>query len=128
MRLEKQRIVLLDTNALFLPFTTNIVLERELDRLLGRAYELRIPSSVIAELRGLVAGKKPNSRPALLLAQRYPVEETGVGKDASLLELGLDLDAVVVTGDMELKRQLRDRGVAVVYPRGQNHMELDGLV
>ncbi|MCI4350832.1 MAG: DNA-binding protein [Thermoplasmata archaeon] len=112
--------VLLDANALFLPFVAGTDLEGEIRRLIEQA-EIRVPSSVLRELRRLVARGEAHAREALELAGRFAVTPNqGVG-DAALVALARAGDAVV-TADRELQGRLRARGVEVLTPRDRVHL------
>src|SRR2546430_10756466 len=62
------RIVLLDTNALLMPFQFRVNLETELNRLMGSA-DIAIPRPVRTELE-LLAERDRNAQAALRLAAR----------------------------------------------------------
>ena len=80
--------VILDTNAVLMPFQFNINLDSELKRLLGQ-YEIIIPNIVIEELNNLAAGPKPprEIRSALTLASRYRQITVSSRGDAAVFEL-----------------------------------------
>jgi rRNA-processing protein FCF1 len=109
--------VLLDTNALFLPFRDRFPLLEEVERLTAPA-RVAVPSSVIAELDRLVARRTMNASLARTLADRFPIlPATGRG-DLGLLRLAVRHRATVVTGDRDLRRRLVAAGIAVLSPRG----------
>jgi len=116
--------VLLDTNALMMPFEVNINLERELDRLLG-AYEILVPSSIIDELKKLSEKDKAASS-ALKLAERYTVINTSKKGDFSIVHLAKELKAVVVTNDKILRKILRNEGIQLIFLRGKDHLIYEG--
>src|SRR5439155_26598556 len=80
------RIVLLDTNALLMPFQFRVNLETELNRLMGSA-DIAIPRPVRNELE-LLAERDRNAQAALRLAVRYRVIEASGSADDALLLLG----------------------------------------
>jgi rRNA-processing protein FCF1 len=116
--------VILDTNALMMPFEVNINLERELDRLLG-AYEILVLSSVIDELKKLSEKDKAASS-ALKLAERYAVINTSKKGDFSVVHLAKELKAVVVTNDKILRKILRNEGIPLIFLRGKDHLIYEG--
>jgi len=116
--------VILDTNALMMPFEININLERELDRLLG-AYEILVPSSIIDELKKLSEKDKAASS-ALKLAERYTVINTSKKGDFSIVHLAKELKAVVVTNDKILRKILRNEGIQLIFLRGKDHLIYEG--
>src|SRR5207247_10527679 len=91
------RIVLLDTNALLMPFQFRVNLETELTRLMGSA-DIAIPSPVRTELEFL-AERDRNAEAALRLAARDRVIEASGSADDALLDLGALPRAVVGTND-----------------------------
>ncbi len=118
-------LVLLDANALLMPFQFSIELEEELTRLLG-AYEIAVPSSVVAELESLVWSDR-RAKAALDLASRYPVMETEGSGDAAILAVAKRTQAAVLTNDRVLRKQLREAGLPVIYLRGKTKLEAEGI-
>lgn len=116
--------VILDTNALMMPFEININLERELDRLLG-VYEILIPSSVIDELEKLSERDKAASS-ALILTERYNIINTSKKGDFSIIYLAKELKAIVVTNDKVLRKKLRKEGIPLIFLRGKDHLIYEG--
>jgi len=119
------RIVLLDTNALLMPFQFRVNLETELGRLMGSA-DLAIPSPVWTELEFL-AERDRDARAALQLAARYRVIEAPGSADDALLALGSSLRAVVVTNDQPLLDRLRAASIPRIFLRSRNHLVAEGL-
>ncbi len=118
-------LVLLDTNALMMPFQFSLDLEDELVRLLGE-YRAAVPSSVIRELEGLSSGHA-TARAALQFATRFPVIDVeGVG-DEALLALAQAEEAAVLTNDRDLRRRLRKAHLPVIYLRERSRLEAVGL-
>ncbi len=118
-------IVLLDTNALLMPFQFSIDLEGELKRLLGE-HEVLVPSSSLEELRRLSKTSR-KARAALQLTDRFrTVEVKGRGDDA-LLEAAKEREAIVLTNDRKLRRRLREAGLPVVFLRGRGKLEAHGI-
>ncbi|TLZ66496.1 MAG: twitching motility protein PilT [Methanobacteriota archaeon] len=119
------RIVLLDTNALLMPFQFRVNLETELGRLMGSA-DLAIPSPVWTELEFL-AERDRDARAALQLAARYRVIEAPGSADDALLALASSLRAVVVTNDQPLLDRLRAASIPRIFLRSRNHLVAEGL-
>ncbi|HLE46627.1 MAG TPA: PIN domain-containing protein [Thermoplasmata archaeon] len=117
--------VILDANALLMPFQFRINLEAELRRLLGD-HEILVPSPVIEELRGL-ARSVPEARPALRLAQRFRILEAPGGADDAIQETASRLKGVVVTNDAALLRELKEANIPRVFLRSRSHLVLEGL-
>ena len=96
---EDLPLVLLDTNALFMPFQLGLDLEGEIERVLGRC-RVAVPRVALAEL-GAMADSVRDGRAALQLARRFEVvETTGLGDDAVV-------DAALVTGAVDPEQYRR---------------------
>ena len=119
------RTVLLDANALLMPFQFRINLEAELRRLLGDV-DLAVPSPVLEELR-LLATHDRDARAAERLAAKYRVVDAVGGADDAILDLAVSLHAVVVTNDQPLLDRLRKDGVPRAFLRSRSHLVLEGL-
>jgi rRNA-processing protein FCF1 len=115
--------VVLDTNALLMPFQFKINLDIELERLLG-SFEAFVPSSVLDEL----AKTKPKglAKAARALASKYKIFETDEKGDAAILAVAERLNAVVVTNDKELGSKLKALGLPVVSLRSRSRLVLSG--
>ena len=115
-------LVLLDTNALLMPFSMGLDVEGEVERVIGRC-RIAVPRIAIAELEAM--GSSLRDGPAALkYAARFPVEETvGLGDDA-IVEVATRTGATVVTGDRGLIKRLRAAGLHVLRPRQRKRLEL----
>jgi rRNA-processing protein FCF1 len=122
----KKQIVILDANALLMPFQFRINLDIELERLLGEC-EVLVPSSVLGELEKL-AKENRQAKAALALAKKYRVSEVEEGGDASIVSLANELNAIVVTNDKDLIMKLKESRIPVIYLRSRTHLVLEGLV
>jgi rRNA-processing protein FCF1 len=119
---EDLPLVLLDTNALLMPFQLGMDLEGEIERVLGRC-RIAVPEAVMAELRSMPPTLR-EARAALQLAGRFEtLPSRGMGDDA-VLELASREGAVVVTGDRGLIDRLREAGLRVLRPRQRTLLEL----
>lgn len=120
--------VVLDANALIMPFERRVRLDPELTRLLG-SYEPVVPESVLKELATLAAtatgATARNAKAALTLATRYTFVDAKKRGDAGVLEVTRALDAVLLTNDKELRGLARAEGLRTIYLRGKAHLELD---
>ena len=115
-------MVLLDTNALFLPMRTGFPLEGEIDRLCPGVV-LAVLASTFRELDRLIERATPHARAARGLAGRYRrIENRGRG-DAAVVTEALRLSAMVVTADRGLRERLTAAGVTVLYPRDRHRLE-----
>jgi rRNA-processing protein FCF1 len=116
-------LVLLDTNAIFLPFREALPLTTEVDRMLPGA-ELALPSSVRDELNRLVERGVPHAAAARAFAQRLRVVPSKGRGDRGVLEAAVRLRATVVTADGALADSLRRAGAAVLTPRDRSRLDL----
>lgn len=111
--------ILLDANALMIPFQFRVDLFDELRNLIG-AYEPLILTEVIQELRGLSLGRGKGgsaARSALILASRCI--ETGSGYsdgtvDEKILRFAGEHGCMVCTNDRDLRDRLLSRGIPVI--------------
>src|SRR5438552_19117561 len=120
------RLVLLDANALLMPFQFRVNLDREIQRLLGDA-DFAVPKPVLTELEFL-AERDREARAGLRLARRYRVIDATGSADDALLDLAGTNRAVVVTNDQPLLERLREQGVPRLFLRSRNHLVGVGLL
>ncbi|MCD6275720.1 MAG: PIN domain-containing protein [Thermoplasmata archaeon] len=111
--------VVLDANALMMPFEYKINLDLELLRLLGK-YEAYVPSCVLGELER-VARRRWEAKAALQLADKYRRVEVESLGDRGVIEAAKKLKAAVVTNDRVLINKLIKEGIAVIFMK-QNHL------
>lgn len=110
--------VILDTNALLMPFQFNVNLDTELDRLVGNQ-TVCVPTSVVIELKGL------QRKEALELAQKYEQVEVDKKADEGVKEAVKKLNGILVTNDDELIRWCKKNKNPVIYLRSKSHLEMD---
>lgn len=115
--------VVLDANALMLPFEFSLDLDAELARLLG-SWEAYVPASVLRELER-IAAKDRRAKAALALAARYARFETDAAGDAAVIAAAEALGAHVVTNDRALLAALKARGIPRIRLRGKARLALD---
>lgn len=113
--------VVLDTNILMMPFQFKVDLEGELVRHLG-AVEVYVPQACIEELSRLDDKK---AKAALQLAKRFKVVASKGKGDEAILATALELKAVLVTNDAELRKRAKTNGLRVAYLRGKDHLEVE---
>ena len=111
-------VVVLDTNALLLPFERSINLDAQLRSLLGNC-EVLVPGPLIGELK---RSPSKHARAAIGLAFHYKVVDTEATGDQSVIELAEKHDAYVVTNDRALIGRLRERRIKVILLRGGSHL------
>jgi rRNA-processing protein FCF1 len=115
--------VILDTNAVLMPFQFGINLNKELERLLGEC-EILVPMSVLEELKDL----KPKrlARAAQELALKFKVFETTEKGDKAIISVAKELKCPVVTNDKKLIKTLEKLGLPVIFLRSRSHLVLSG--
>ncbi|MCI4352792.1 MAG: twitching motility protein PilT [Thermoplasmata archaeon] len=115
-------VVLVDANALLLPFTAHFRLEEEIFAQVDGA-RILVPESVLGELEQVASRGTPNARAAREYARRFETAETESQGDDALVELGRQMRAWVLTGDRALRSRLLEAGVRVLFPRGKSHLD-----
>lgn len=118
--------VVLDANALLVPFESGIRIESELERLLG-PFQGLVPEPVLRELATLAATAKgqraANARLALALSRRFEYRQGSEGPaDTAVLTLARAEGALVFTNDRELLRRAMEAGLGVVRVKGHGHL------
>ncbi|HLF16891.1 MAG TPA: hypothetical protein VI796_05620 [Candidatus Thermoplasmatota archaeon] len=112
-------VVVLDTNALLLPFTAGTDLEREIERLVGPA-RIVVPAAMVQEIDSLTTHGGAEGRAAKAarkLMTRFDSEATPYGGDDGLLDVARRLKAVVVTNDRKLQEECSRSGLQVLHSR-----------
>jgi len=118
--------VILDTNAILMPFQFKLNLDSELTRLLGQ-YEIIIPNTVIEELENISssANSPKEISAALALAGRFNIEQVINKGDNAIFELAMRYKAIVLTNDKLLKKRLHDNGLKTISLKSKTHLVLD---
>ena len=130
----KKNCIILDTNALLVPFKFKIDIFEELRNLVGRTSELLILSPNKYELERLATEGKPRIRrdasSAMKLIEKCKCIEVAceVGRTADdvVVEVAGRMGCVVFTNDKMLRRRLRNISVPVIYVRQKSHLEIEG--
>jgi len=113
------RTVVLDTNALMMPFQFEINIDREIERLLG-GVRIVVPSCVIDELDAL---DTPEAKGARRLSRKYESVDVQEKGDRGVLEAAKSCGAAVVTNDQEFIEILRKSSVPVIRMRECQYLE-----
>ena len=111
--------MVLDTNALLLPFEYGLNLDIELERILGTP-DIFVPSCVAGELARLSKTQR-EAKAALQLMEKYRIVEVEALGDNGVIEAGEKLGAYVLTNDRELIGRLRERKLGVITLKS-NHL------
>jgi len=116
--------VVLDTNALLMPFEIRINLDLAIEKLLGEA-RIVVPGPMIGELKNLdhrYAGA------ALELARKYEIlqipDRSG---DDAMVEAAIMTQGYVLTNDKELRARLRTLSIPMIYLRSGTHLILESI-
>ena len=115
------RSVILDTNALLMPFEIRINLDLAVSSLLGDV-RMVVPGPMIGELKNL---DNKHAKAALALARKYEIFRTGAKGDDAVVEAAVTLDAYVLTNDKELRKRLRSLRIPIIYLRSHTHLVLE---
>ncbi len=115
------KAVVLDSNALLMPFQFKLNLDKELKRLFGDL-PVFVPSSVLGELANSL---DKNSKAALALARKFSIVETEFSGDDAVMAIAEQRDAAVLTNDKELIGRLRERRIPVIRLRGERYLVAD---
>jgi len=107
------KAVVLDTNALLMPFQFGINIDLEIRHLLGDV-EVLVPSCVVAELKGL---KVKEAKAALSLSKKYKQVQTKLRGDLGVIEAAKEQHAAVVTNDQEIISILRKSSIPTIRMR-----------
>lgn len=113
--------VVLDTNALLMPFQFGINIDLEIKNLLGDV-EVLVPSCVVVELKGL---KVKEAKAALSLAGKYKKVQTSLRGDQGVIEAAKEQGAAVVTNDQEIISILRKLSIPAIRMRGCQRLDFD---
>ena len=127
--------VILDSNFLFVPFQFHVDIFDELEALLGR-YEPVILSTTLEELRGLTKKGSEKMRrqasAALELVERCRAVEverqSGESYDDVILRTAKEWTSPVATNDANLRKRLREAGLATIFLRQKAPLEIQGNI
>ncbi len=110
--------VILDTNALLMPFEIRMNLDLAVRKAVGD-HEFLVPGPIIGELKHL---EHKHASVALALARRYKIVPTKATGDEAIIELATQTGAYVLTNDKELRSKLRKAGISLIYLRSGTHL------
>ncbi|RJS93878.1 DNA-binding protein [Candidatus Bathyarchaeota archaeon] len=127
--------IILDSNFLLVPLQFRVDIFEELNVLLGKAEPI-VLSTTIEELKKLIEKSSIKERmqfsAALKLAERCEILKVKRDKsenyDDVIFRVAKELKIPVATNDSELRKRLREAGIATVYLRQKARLEIDGHV
>ena len=113
--------VVLDTNALLMPFEIGLNIDLAVRNVLGDV-RMVVPEPLMGEL-----GRSKNkfAKAAIKLAQKYEIVPTENMGDYAVLELAVRTEGVVLTNDRELRSRLRTLKIPTMYLRSGTHLVLE---
>jgi len=124
------KTVVLDTNFLMIPYQFKVDIFEEIERVCRFPYKLHIVEGTLKELQRLIekgdAKEKKAATFAVSLVKQYHLAVIkGHENDVDSTLAGLPpKDLIVATSDQELKKRLKDRGIALLVLRQQKYLQL----
>ena len=112
------RTVVLDTNALLMPFEVKINLDLALRDLLGDV-RCVVPGPLIGELKHL---DHKYSKAALELARKYEIVQTPLSGDEAVIGVALSERGYILTNDKDLRAEARKQRISLIYLRSGTHL------
>jgi len=113
--------VILDTNALLMPFELNLNLDILVNDVLGDSHMV-VPEPLLGEL---ARSKNKYAKVASMLARKYEIVPAVAKGDDSVIEVALRIGGIVLTNDRDLRSRLRKLGVPLLYLRSGTHLILE---
>ena len=113
--------VVLDTNALLMPFEIKMNLDLALRDLLGEV-RIVVPEPLVGELNHM---DHRYAKAAIALARKYEIIPTEYTGDNAVVEMAAKTGGYVLTNDKELRRRLRKEGVPIIMLRSGTHLVID---
>ena len=125
------RAVVLDTNALMMPYQFGINIEKELNRLLGIC-RIIVPRTVVEEMEKLAEGGGEVGRAAklglsIIRKRGFRLVETENKGDDGVLETAIKMDAAILTNDKELKKKAKELRLPIIYLREGCKLEMEEI-
>ena len=126
--------IIMDSNALFVPFQFKIDIFEELRTLLNRNFELVLLFPIHEELKIIANKDSPKMRKqassALKLTEKCTLYECGFAgsPDDTIVKMAREWNCMVFTNDRELRKRLRNINVPVIYVRQKSRLGIDGRI
>jgi hypothetical protein len=121
--------IIFDTNFLFVTFQFRIDIIEELEKIVGKTFNLFIYEGTISELANLQKKKTPNKKFLPLIGtmlKRYNfrmIKSDATYIDDQILE-NVDRDVLIATNDKILKQKIQELGGKGILVRQKNFLEL----
>jgi len=126
------KIVLLDTNAIFMLFEFSINLEDEIINLIGKS-SIIVPKPIFDEIKLIINKGKYNKKKIAknslkIIEEKFKIVDLNINKkgDDALIDYAKKLSGIVVTNDKDLKKRLRNEKISVIFLRGKNRLNIEG--
>jgi len=125
------RAVVLDTNALMMPYQFGINIEKELNRLLGIC-RIIVPRTVVEEMEKLAeeggeVGRAAKLGLSIIRKRGVRLVETENKGDDGVLETAIKMDAAILTNDKELKKKAKELRLPIIYLREGCKLEMEEI-
>lgn len=110
--------VVLDTNALLMPFEVGINLDLAVGEILGEV-RFVVPGPLIGELKHL---DSKHAKAALALARSREIVPTDARGDDAVIDIALKENGYILTNDKALRRRARTQRIPLLYLRSGTHL------
>ncbi len=118
--------VIIDTNGLMIPGQFGLDIFSELKRLGFDSY--LVANASVRELEKICSEGRGRDRTAakiaLSLLDRCTIIEKNGFADDVITDMAVDMNAAVLTNDIELKKRLCSKGVTIVYLRDKTRLSI----
>ena len=115
--------VVLDTNALLMPFEVGINLDLAVGEILGDV-RFVVPGPLVGELKHLQDSNR-FAKAALALARSKEIVQCDGHGDDAVIEVATREDAYILTNDKELRRRARSLHIPLLYLRSGTHLVVE---
>jgi rRNA-processing protein FCF1 len=125
------RAVVLDTNALMMPYQFGINIEKEINRLLGIC-RIIVPHTVIEEMERLTEeggeiGRAAQLGLSIIRKRGFRLMESENKGDDGILETAIKIEGAVCTNDKGLKARAKELQLPVIYLRSGSKLEIEEI-
>ena len=122
--------IILDTNFLLIPLQFRVDIFSEINRICNFNYKLFIFESTIDELKNIMENQRGISKKAaqfalkLIKLKNIEIIESEKKDVDSLILDNLAKDSIIATQDIQLKKQLLEKGASVIILRQKKYLQL----
>jgi len=121
--------IVFDTNFLFVTFEFKVDIIREVEKLVGKTYNLFIYSGTISELANLEKKKNKNKKflpliLTMLKTYNFKIIDSELDYIDDQIMSDLSKKVIIATNDKELKLRIWDNGGRVMYLRQKAYLEI----